>query len=179
MSTRPPLHGILAEFSDPTKLVQAIHAVRRAGYRQLDAYTPFPVEAVFEALDLHRNILPVLVFFGGLTGAIAGFSLEVWTSAIDYPINVGGRPLISLPAFIPVIFECTILFAALTAVFGMIALNGLPLPYHPVFNVERFSRASTDRFFLCVEATDPKFDPASTRQFLEGLSPESVSEVEP
>lgn len=177
--TRPtPIHGVLAEFNDPSSLIAGIRRVRAAGYRKMDAYTPYPIEEVMEEMGLHRNIMPVLVFFGGLTGALAGLGLEYWTSVIDYPINVGGRPLFSIPSFLPVIFECTVLFAALTAVFGMIVINGLPMPYHPVFNVPRFALASRDRFFLCIEATDPKFDRDATRQFLEEIAPGQVSEVE-
>lgn len=178
MTPRPPIYGIMAEFHDPTSLTSAIRRVRAAGYRIMDAYTPFPIEAVCEELGMHRNRLPILVFFGGLFGALAGLSLEYWTAVIDYPINVGGRPLFSIPSFLPVVFECTVLFAALTAVFGMIGLNGLPMPYHPVFNAPRFAMASRDRFFLCIEATDPKFDRTATRQLLEQLAPGEVSEVE-
>ncbi len=178
MKRPTPVHGVLAEFHDPNALIAAIRRVRAAGYRKIDAYTPYPIEEVSEEMGIHRNILPVLVFFGGLAGMAAGFGLQYWTAAINYPINVAGRPLFSLPAFIPIIFECTVLFAALTTVFGMIALNGLPMPYHPVFNVPRFAMASRDRFFLCIEATDPKFDREGTRQFLEGIAPGEVSEVE-
>lgn len=177
MTPRPPIHGIMAEFHDPTALIGAIRQAHAAGYRQMDAYTPFPIEEVSEELGMHRNRLPVLVFIGGVVGAVAGLALQYWTSVIDYPINVAGRPLFSLPSFLPVIFECTVLFAALTAVFGMLGLNGLPMPYHPVFNVPRFAMASRDRFFLCIEATDPKFDRAATRRLLEDLAPGEVSEV--
>jgi ActD protein len=137
------------------------------------------MEAVFEALDLHKNAMPVIVLIGGILGGIGGLSLEYWASAIAYPLNIGGKPFFSLPAFIPVTFECTILAAAIAAVLGMLALNGLPMPYHPVFNVPTFALASRDRFFLAIESTDPKFDARSTREFLEQFSPLSVSEVEP
>lgn len=177
MTARVPLYGVMAEFADVNDLVAAIRKLRQMGYRRMDAYTPFPVEEVWEELGIHRNLVPFLVFCGGLAGALFGIGLQYWTSVIDYPINVGGRPLFSLPAFVPVTFECTVLFAALTAVLGMLALNGLPSPYHPVFNVPRFALASRDRFFLCVEATDPLFDREGTRRVLESLSPVSVSEV--
>jgi len=134
---------------------------------------------VSEALGLHHSRLPLLVLLGGITGACAGLALQYWTSAIDYPINVGGRPFFSVPAFIPIIFECTVLFAAFAAVIGMLGLNGLPMPYHPLFNAPRFALASRDRFFMCIEATDPKFDRDMTRRFLERLVPRSVTEVEP
>jgi hypothetical protein len=175
----PALHGLMAEFDNPTALVEAATRARLAGYRKLDAYSPIPIEALDEALDLKRTKLPVLVFLGGLAGCLAGFGLEYWASVIEYPMNIGGRPFNSWPQFIPVTFETTVLGAALTAFVGMWALNGLPKPYHPVFNVPAFARASTDRFFLCIEAEDPKFDRETTRQFLEGLHPVGVSEVEP
>ncbi len=149
------------------------------GYRRIDAYTPFPIEGLAEAIGFHYNRLPLLVLIGGLAGAAGGFGLQYWVAAITYPINVGGRPFNSWPSFIPVTFEMTILLAALTAVLGLLALNGLPMPYHPVFNVPRFALATRDRFFLCIEATDPRFDREGTRRFLEGLGPREVSEVVP
>ena len=178
MSARPPIYGLMAEFSEPTDLVLAIRRARDEGYRQMDAYTPYPIEEVAEELDMHHNRLPLLVLIGGIVGGIAGYGLQYWTSAVDYPLNVGGRPYNSLISFIPVTFETTVLFAALTAVLGMLALNGLPMPYHPVFHVPRFAEASRDRFFLCIEATDPLFDREKTRRFLERLVPRSVAEVE-
>jgi len=176
---RPPLYGLLAEFGDPTELVAAVQRTREEGYRRFDAYTPYPIEEVAEAMDIHHNRLPLLVLIGGIAGACLGMGLQYWTSVIDYPLNVGGRPFFSWPSFIPITFECTILLAALTAVLGMLALNGLPEPYHPVFNVPRFALATRDRFFLCIEATDPRFDRDETRRFLERLVPRSISEVEP
>ena len=173
------LHGLMAEFDNPTALVEAATKARLAGYRRMDAYSPIPIEALDEALDLKRTKLPVLVFLGGLAGCLAGFGLEYWASVIEYPMNVGGRPYNSWPQFVPIMFETTVLGAALTTFVGMWALNRLPQPYHPVFNVPAFARASTDRFFLCIEAEDPKFDRAATWTFLEGLHPAGVSEVAP
>jgi hypothetical protein len=175
----PTVHGLMAEFESPSGLVEAATKARLAGYRKMDAYSPIPIEELNEALGLKRTRLPLLVLIGGILGGTAGFSLEAWSSAIAYPMNVGGRPLISWPQFIPVTFETTVLGAALTAFFGMWALNKLPQPYHPVFNVEAFSRASTDRFFLVIEASDPRFERTATGQFLENLHPVGVSEVAP
>ncbi|MEB2284718.1 MAG: DUF3341 domain-containing protein [Myxococcales bacterium] len=175
---RVPLHGIMAEFDNPTALVVAIHKTRAAGYRVMDAYSPFPIEEVSEALHIHDRLLPILVFFGGLAGCIGGFGLATWTSMIDYPINVGGRPLLSWPSFLPITFETCVLLAAVTCVLGLLGLNGLPMPYHPVFNVPQFALASREKFFLCIEATDPQFHRQETRRFLETLAPLSVAEVE-
>ena len=173
----PTLHGLMAEFDTPGALVDAATKARLAGYRKMDAYSPIPVEELDEALGLRRTRLPMLVLLGGILGGLGGFSLEVWVSAVAYPMNVGGRPLISWPHFIPVTFETTVLGAALTAFIGMWALNKLPQPYHPVFNVEAFARASTDRFFLVIETGDPRFDRTSTWNFLESTHPIGVSEV--
>jgi hypothetical protein len=175
---RPEIYGLLAEFHTPAELVAAARKTTHAGYRKVDAYSPFPIEALSEALELHPSKLPMLVLIGGITGLIVGFGLQYWSATIAYPFNIGGRPAFSWPAFIPPTFETTILFAAGTAVFGLLALNGLPQPYHPVFNVPSFALASRDRFFLCIEASDPKFDRAGTRAFLGGLGATEVSEVE-
>jgi hypothetical protein len=175
---RAPLYGLMAEFDNPTALVVAIHKARAAGYRSMDAYSPFPIEEVAEALHIHDRLLPMLVFLGGLAGCVGGFALAAWTSAVDYPINVGGRPFLSWPSFLPVTFECTVLVAAATCVLGLLALNGLPMPYHPVFNVPQFALATREKFFLCIEATDPQFHREETRRFLEGLEALSVAEVE-
>jgi hypothetical protein len=175
----PTVYGLMAEFETPDALVTAAEKTRLAGYRQIDAYSPIPIEELNEALGLRRTRLPKLVFLGGLLGGIGGYSLEYWSQAIAYPINIGGRPFHSWPHFIPVTFETTVLGAALTAFVGMWALNKLPQPYHPVFNVPAFARASTDRFFLCIEAGDPRFELDATRRFLEGLHPVGVSEVAP
>jgi hypothetical protein len=173
------LYGLLAEFESPEQLVQAAARAHADGYRRLDAYTPFPVHGLAEAIGFHTNRLPLLVLIGGILGAGAGFLSQYWAAVIDYPLNVGGRPLNSWPAFVPITFEVTILVAATTAVLGMLALNGLPQPYHPVFNAPRFALATRDRFFLCIEASDPRFDPAATRMFLEGLGAREVTDVEP
>jgi len=175
----PMLYGLLAEFETPDALVRAAEKARLAGYRQMDAYSPIPIEELSDALGLNRTRLPKLVFLGGVLGGLGGYGLEYWTQAIAYPMNIGGRPFHSWPHFIPVTFETTVLGAALTAFVGMWALNKLPQPYHPVFNVPEFVRASTDRFFLCIEAVDPRFELEGTRRFLEGLHPVGVSEVAP
>jgi hypothetical protein len=171
--------GLMAEFDKPADLVRACRAAREAGYRRMDAYTPFPMEAVFEALDLDRNAMPLIVLCGGILGGLAGLGLQYWVSVVAYPLNIGGKPFFSLPTFIPVTFELTILVASLFAVLGMLALNGLPMPYHPVFNVPSFALASRDRFFLCIESADSKFDREGTQKFLEQFSPRSVLEVAP
>jgi hypothetical protein len=175
--TAPTIYGLMAEFDNPDALVHATEKARLAGYRQMDAYSPIPIEELSEALGLSRTRLPKLVFIGGLLGGIAGYGLEYFSAAIAYPMNIGGRPFHSWPQFIPVTFETTVLGAALSCFIGMWALNKLPQPYHPVFNVPAFARASTDRFFLCIEAADPAFKLDATRQFLEGLHPLGVSEV--
>ena len=177
---RHRLYGLMAEFHAPADVVAAARAAREAGYRRLDAYSPYPIEALAEALHFHHSRLPLLVLLGGAAGLVAGYGLQYWASVIEYPMNIGGRPFHSWPAFVVPSFETTILFAALTAVLGMLALNGLPEPYHPVFNVPSFALATRDRFFLCIEATDPRFDETHTRAFLEGLAGVAdVAEVEP
>jgi len=172
-----PNYGIMAEFDTPTHLVEAARRTSEAGYKKIDAYSPFPVEELAEAIGFHKNGVPLVVLVGGIIGGLSGYLMQYWISAIAYPINVGGKPLQSWPAFIVVTFEMTILFAGIAAVFGMLALNGLPMPHHPVFNVPRFAFASKDRFFLIIFSTDPMYDPAGTRRFLEGLGPRSISEV--
>ena len=177
MRRRPPIYGLVAEFDNPTELVAAIRRVREEGYRKFDAYTPFPIEEVAEAMHVHDRRLPLIVLLGGIAGGLGGYSLQYWCSTIAYPINIGGRPLHSWPAFIPITFETTVLVAAISAVLGMLALNGLPMPYHPLFNVPRFALATRDQFFLCIEAIDPRFDVHETRRFLETLHPLEVSSV--
>jgi hypothetical protein len=171
------VYGLMAEFDDPTSLVAATKRAHDAGYRCMDAYSPFPIEELHEALGARHTRLPLVVLVGGLAGCLGGYALEYWSSVFAYPINVGGKPLHSWPAFIPVTFETTILVAALSCVLGMLALNGLPMPYHPVFNVPRFALASRNRFFLCIESKDPKFDADRTRRFLETLDPREVTTV--
>jgi hypothetical protein len=177
---RPPIYGLLAEFSNPTALLEAARRVRAEGYEKVDAYTPYPMHELFDVLDIHDKRLQLTVLGAGIVGAFVGFGLCYWTQAIAYPLNIGGRPYNSWPSFIPVTFEVTILFAAFTAVIAMIAMNGLPMPYHPLFNVRRFAeRASQDGLFLAIEAGDPKFDRDQTRVFLQGLGAREVNEVEP
>ena len=179
MADTKPLYGLLAEFDNANALVEAAKQTHAAGYRRVDAFSPFPIEPVWEELHAHDRRPQLFVLIGGIVGCLAGFGLCYWTQVIAYPMNIGGRPFNSWPAFIPVTFETTILFAAFTAVISLIALNGLPMPYHPVFNVSRFSRASQDGFFLAIEAGDPKFDRGRTFEFLKGLGAKEVNEVEP
>ena len=177
MATRSSVYGLMAEFDDPTTLVAATDRAHHQGYRRMDAYSPFPIEELHDAIGSPPSRLPLIVLIGGLLGCIGGYVLQYWVSVVAYPVNVGGKPIHSWPAFIPVTFECTILAAALAAVLGMLALNGLPMPYHPVFNVPRFALASRNRFFLVIEAADTKFELEETRRFLETLGPREVSTV--
>ena len=172
-----PLYALVAEFDNPEDITVAAHKVREAGYRRVDAYTPFPVHGLVEALGWKDNRLPWIIFFGGLFGCIGGFMLCAYASYWMYPINVGGRPYIAWPSFLPVTFECTILVSAFAAVFGMIGLNGLPRPHHPIFNAPRFDLASRERFFLAIEASDPQFKHDETWAFLESLGGTHVAEV--
>jgi hypothetical protein len=176
---RPRLYALLAEFSSPQDLLDAAKKTHEAGYRAIDAYTPFPVEEISEALGHSKSPLPRIVLAAGIIGGISGYLLQYWSSAIDYPLNIGGRPLNSWPAFIPITFETTILVAALSTVLGMFALNKLPMPYHPVFNEPRFALASRDRYFLSIKAADPRFDLEKTREFLKSLNASEVFEIEP
>lgn len=172
------LYGLIAEFETPDEIVEAVTRAREVGYRDMDAYSPFPIHELFEAMEHHNTWVPPIVLAGGLTGMTAGFLLQSWTAVIDYPLNVGGRPMLSWPSFIPITFESMVLFAAFSAVIGMLALNGLPKPYHPVFNAPGFERASQDRFFLCIEAVDPMFDQTTTTQFLRSLGAKRIADVE-
>jgi len=178
MKLKPTVWGLLAECDSPTDLVAAITSVREAGYVQIEAYTPYPVEEVPEALGLSkRRTMSLIVLIGGILGGLTGFLMQYYAAVISYPVNVGGRPFNSWPSFIPITFELTVLGAATFAVVGMLALNGLPRPYHPLFNVPRFVRASRDRFFLVVIATDPKFELDATKQFLLEHASKKVFEV--
>ena len=170
-------YGLMAEFDSATDLVAAADRTREAGYKKIDAYSPFPVEGLAEAIGFHHDLVPLVTLIGGIIGGTTGFLMQYWMSAISYPVNIGGKPYNSWPAFIIITFEMTILFAAGSAVFGMLALNGLPMPYHPAFNVPRFALATKDRFFLIVFASDKKYDAAATRRFLEALNPRSIAEV--
>jgi hypothetical protein len=168
----------LAEFHTPEELLDAARRTYAAGYRRFNAYSPYPVEGLAEAVGFRHTRLPLIVLIGGIIGACVGFGLQYWGSTAYYPMNVGGKPLNSWPAFIPITFETAVLFAAFSAVLGMLALNGLPMPYHPVFNVERFLLASRDRFFLAVEARDPMFDRQRTEAFLKDMSRYGVFEID-
>jgi hypothetical protein len=176
--TSRPIFGLMAEFADATSLVEAAKRVQAEGYRKTDAYSPFPIHELFDVLDAHDRRVPFLVLVGGILGCIAGFGLAYWVSTMAYPLNIGGRPFNSWPAFIPVTFELTILFASFAAVLGWILLSGLPLPYHPVFNVERFAKVASEHgFFLTIESDDPKFDRHATGEFLKGLGASEINEI--
>ena len=180
MDSAQPIYGLMAEFPDANSLVEAARRVHADGYTKTDAYSPFPIHELFDALAINDKRVPRIVLLGGIVGGCAGFGLCYWVSAIAYPLNIGGRPLNSWPSFIPVTFELTILLASFAAMFAWIGLSGLPLPYHPVFNVPRFSsKASEDAFFLTIEATDPKFDRTRTQEFLKSLGAREINEVEP
>ena len=179
MPVREGTYGLLAEFDTPSQLVRAAEGAYQAGYRRMDCYTPYPVEEAAEAIGFHKNTVSLVCLIGGLLGLCAMFGLETWISLWAYPLNIAGRPYYSWPAFVVPAYEWTILYAGLSAAFGMLALNGLPQLYHPLFNAPNFrSGATTDKFFLCLESTDPKFDPKATRGFLDRYTPVSVVEVE-
>jgi hypothetical protein len=174
---KPEIHGIMAEFSTADELVDAVRAAVQKGYHKMDAYSPVPIEELHELLHIHDNRVSLFTLIGGLCGGLGGFGLLSWTSSLAYPLNIGGRPLISVPMFIPITFECTVLISGLTAAISMILLNGLPMPYHPCFNVDRFANASRNKFFLCIEAEDPHFDRQEVADFLQTLDPDEVAEV--
>lgn len=171
------MYGLLAEFADAADLLDATRRTRDAGYRKFDAFSPFAIEGMTELLDDSTVNISYFVLGGGFIGMLLGFGMQYWSAVINYPINVGGRPLDSVPAFVPISFEMFVLFGAFSGVFGMLFLNRLPMPYHPAFNVPDFKEVTRDRFFLSIEARDPKFDSAATRQFLESLNPLEVSNV--
>ncbi|HUM05863.1 MAG TPA: DUF3341 domain-containing protein [Terriglobales bacterium] len=171
------VYGLMAEFDSPQELLDAAHKAHTAGYKKIDAYSPFPIEGLADAIGFHKNYVPLVTLIGGIIGGLSGYALQYYVHVISYPLNIGGRPFHSWPSFIIVTFEMTILFGGLAAVFGMLALNGLPQPYHPVFNVAEFAKASENKFFLVVDASDPHYDAADTRAFLKGLGPRAISEV--
>ncbi len=173
----PNTYGVVAEFAHADEVLAAAHKAREAGYTVMDAYSPVPVHGLDEALGRKRSILAWLVFAGGMTGTLTGFGMQYWMAHINYPWNVGGRPTVSWPAFIPVTFELTILFAALTCVIGMFALNGLPRPHHPIFNTPNFDRSAIDHYFLCIEAKDPQFEEDKVTAFLQECGPEAVNTI--
>lgn len=174
---REGLYGVIAEFNDPQSLLDAANATRKEGYRDIDAFSPFPIHGLAEAVGFHKSRLSMIVLAMGILGGIGGFFMCWYANVISYPLNIGGKPYNSWPAWIPITFECTILLAAFGAVFGMLALNGLPMPYHPVFNVRRFDSASRDKFFLVIQARDPMFKAEEARRFLESLGPREVTDV--
>jgi hypothetical protein len=179
MKTTPDIYGLAAEFQGPEDLLEATRKTFAAGYRRMEAYSPFPVHGLAEAMEFRRTRVPLLTLIGGIIGGGGGFLMEWFSATTHYPINIGGRPMNSWPSFIPITFEMTVLFAAIFAVLGMLALNGLPMPYHPLFNVKEFERVNRDRFFLCIESKDPMFESIQTRQFLETLDPIRIHEVGP
>ena len=177
--TDPVIYGVMAEFETAEQLLEAARNSVAAGYKRIETYTPMPVHGLAEVIGVKRTAVARIVLAGGILGGIGGYALQYYMTVISYAHNVGGRPVHSWPAYIPVTFETTVLCAALSAVFGMLALNKLPMPYHPAFNVPEFKRASQDRFFLCIESVDPRFDPATTRAFLEQQGGLEVTDVAP
>ena len=177
MRTKSLLYGFLAEFNGPEALRESVRSVRREGFRKIDAYSPFPVEGIAEELGVPHSNVPLIVLIGALIGGLGGAFMQWYSSVYDYPLNIGGRPLNSWPSFVVISFELTILFGGLAGAFGMLAVNGLPKPHHPLFNEPRFDHATQDRFFLCIEATDPKFDHERTWRFLSSLKPEGLYAV--
>jgi len=178
MKTRSLLYGFMAEFGSPDALKECVRLARVEGYRRVDAYTPFPVEGLAEDLGIHRSPIPLIVLIGGIAGLLAGAAMQYYSAVFDYPMNIGGRPVNSWPSFVMVTFELTVLFAGLSGAIGMLVVNGLPRPHHPLFNVARFERATQDGFFFCIEAADPNFDPEKTWRFLEDLKPEGLYAVQ-
>ena len=178
MKQHSPLYGLMAEFDSPNGLVAATRKASAAGYRRMDAFTPYPIEGLAEILGFHQTRVPLIVLIGGIVGCLGGFLMQYYIAVLDYPTNIGGRPLNSWPSFIVITFELTVLVAALSAFLGMLALNRLPMPNHPVFNVPHFALASRDRFFLLIEASDPQFDVEGTERFLQSMKAREVTGVE-
>jgi ActD protein len=174
----PRLYGVMGEFDSPTELVAAARRAYKAGYRRINGYSPYPIEELSEAIGFHHTSLPLIVLIGGILGGLGGFFMQYWMEVVDYPLNVGGKPYNSWPAFIPITFECTVLVAAFAAVLGMLALNKLPQPYHPVFNAPNFALATRDRFFLVIEASDRKFEHDQVVEFMRQLGPKDLVDVE-
>ncbi len=172
------LYGIVAEFAEPAPLVKAAHAAYRGGYRALDAFTPFPVEGLAEAIGMRRTYVPLITLLGGIAGGVGAYGTQLYSAAVDYPLNVGGRPLHSWPSFVPITFELTVLCAALSAVIGMLALNRLPRPHHPIFETPHFEQRNASHFYLAIEASDPRFDTQEVRRFLAEQAPAALWEVE-
>ena len=168
----------MAQFDNPSQLVAAARETYDAGYRQINGYSPFPIEELSEAIGFRKSALPLIVLIGGIIGGLGGFFMQYWMEVINYPLNVGGKPLNSWPAFIPITFECTVLVAAFSAVLGMLALNKLPQPYHPVFNAPNFALATRDHFFLVIEASDKKFQHDEVVDFMRSLGPKDLIDVE-
>jgi hypothetical protein len=177
MKPRTPIFGLLAEFEKPEQVLEATRQARREGYHEMDAFTPYPVEGLATELGMRRTRMPFLVLLTAVVGTAVGYSMQYWTMKVDYPFDVGGRPENSWPAFLPIVFEVMVLVASISALLGMLFLNGLPQPYHPLFRVERFVEANSFRFFLCIEAADPRFDREATARFLAGLAAARVIEV--
>lgn len=172
------LYGLIAEFDSPEELMAACRVVRDAGYKKIDAFAPFPVAGLSEAIGFKDKLIPTLMLIGGIVGICWGIGIQFFGLGLSLPINIGGRPLWSWPNFIPITFETMVLTAAFTGGIGMFALNGLPRPHHPVFDAPNFDRASTDKFFLLIEAEDPKFDLDETKQLMLGLGTERVNEIQ-
>ena len=177
LTYHPELHAVIGEFDGPEALIEAAHKTREAGYSKIEAYTPFPVHGLSEAVGFEESKIKWIIFWGGVFGACAGFALMTWVHLIAMPVNTGGKPLFSWPAFIPITFECMVLCASFGAVFGMLGLNGLPQPYHPIFEARRFNLASQDKFFLAIEARDPNFDSKEAVKFLQSVGAKEVEEV--
>jgi hypothetical protein len=171
------LYGVIAEFDDADVFLAAAHKAREAGYKKMDAYSPFPLEGLSEAMGFHDHKVPFTMLAGGIVGCLGGFGFLTWATVVSYPLNIGGRPIFGWPSWVPITFELTVLCSALSGIFGMILYNGLPMPYHPVFNAPEFDRASSDRFFLCIESKDPKFNREDTLEFMDSLGALRVSEV--